>query len=61
VVLSKSQWRITSQNQKKLFFLALNLLVYFRKSLHKISAESFFFEKLFDSHAGFNEESQAYE
>jgi hypothetical protein len=46
---------------KETIFLARSLLVYFKKSLHRVSAESFFFEKLFDSHAGFNEESQAYE
>jgi hypothetical protein len=46
---------------KETIFLASSLLVYFRKLLYEISVESFFFEKLFDSHAGFNKESQAYE
>jgi hypothetical protein len=60
-------WRITSQNQEKLFFpalsllvhlffSALSLLVHFRESLHRIS--SILSEKLFGTAiAGFNGES----
>ena len=43
----KLGWRITSQNQEKLLFLALNLLVYFIEPLHRISKKSLLSEKLF--------------
>jgi hypothetical protein len=38
---------MTSQNQEKLLFSALGLLVHFRESLHEINGESLLSEKLF--------------